>query len=164
MYYLRHPKLHSVDVNIGEACAALLAVQLGMLEGCTSLFLEGDSLTTIVAINKANCFTEWSFSIIANIHHQVQFIQRWIPSKITRSANFRACHIAKLAASNLVSRAFPILPLFFLLLGSTVGKITLFSSPPTPFLLYLLRKKEEEDVAILFNKHKIGSYFKAFSK
>jgi hypothetical protein len=128
MYYLRHPKLHSVDVNMGEACAALPAVQLGTSEGCTSLFLEGDSLTIILAINKA---IEWSLSIIANIHHQLQFIQRWIPSKITRSANFRAHHTAKLAASNLVSRAFPILPIFFLLLGSAVGKITLFS-PPSP--------------------------------
>lgn len=57
-------------MNLGEATAALLAVQLASLEGYSSLMLERDSLTSILAINNAKCSTEWNFSsVIVDIHY-----------------------------------------------------------------------------------------------
>jgi len=45
-------RLPSMDANMEEAHATLLAVNLAISECCDSLFLEGDSLITILAINK----------------------------------------------------------------------------------------------------------------
>jgi hypothetical protein len=45
-------RLPSMDANMEEAHATLLAVNLAISECCDSLFLEGGSLITILAINK----------------------------------------------------------------------------------------------------------------
>jgi hypothetical protein len=58
-----------VQVNAGEAFAALSAFQLTSSFGCTSLCLEGDLLTVILAVNKASLLTDWNFApIIGDIH------------------------------------------------------------------------------------------------
>jgi hypothetical protein len=41
-------KLPSLDANLGEAHAAMLATSLAVSLGCASLILEGDSLLTIL--------------------------------------------------------------------------------------------------------------------
>lgn len=74
-----------------------------IMEGSSNLFLEGDSLTTILAINRANLFSDMAISpIITDIQLKLQQVQVWTASKNSSSANFRAYHIAKWAASNLV--------------------------------------------------------------
>jgi hypothetical protein len=52
-------KLKMMDVNIGEAKAALLATNLALSLNARQLILEGDSLITISAINKPNLMRDW---------------------------------------------------------------------------------------------------------
>ncbi|GLT60899.1 hypothetical protein SLA2020_336400 [Shorea laevis] len=56
----RSQKLPHSDVALGEASAALLAICLALSVGCSSLQLEGDSLLTILAINKGHLFLGWT--------------------------------------------------------------------------------------------------------
>lgn len=44
-------KLPSMDVGLGEAHATLLVVCLAVSFCCSSLFIEGDSLVTVLTIN-----------------------------------------------------------------------------------------------------------------
>jgi hypothetical protein len=66
------PSLPHLEASAGEAQAGLLVVNLALFNGCSSHFLEGDSLLTILAINKAHLFTDWSCDscapIISDIH------------------------------------------------------------------------------------------------
>lgn len=57
-------KLPLLEVNAGEAQAALLAVQFAFSFDCHSLSLESDSLTVILAINKFSHFSDDSFAPI----------------------------------------------------------------------------------------------------
>jgi hypothetical protein len=62
-------RLPPLEASIGEAQAALLSINLVLFNGCFSLFLEGDSLLSILATNKAHLFTDWSCAaIISDIH------------------------------------------------------------------------------------------------
>lgn len=131
-------------MNLGEATAALLAVQLASLEGYSSLMLERDSLTSILAINNAKCFTEWNFSsVIVDTHYLLHFMPKQTASNISRKANYRARHTAKWTVSNLIFGSIPNSSLFSFLLGSTVRKIHSFSFFfPFPSM-YLFKKKNQ---------------------
>ena len=101
-------KLLSTEVNKGESIAALTGIDLAILQGCNNLLIEGDSLVSILAINNQNLFTEWSIApIIADIQLKLQHFQVWNATKVSRSANFRAHHLAKWAATNLVFGSIP---------------------------------------------------------
>jgi len=92
-----------LDALISEAYAALLATRLAFLVGVSSLFLEGDALLVILAINQPSLFTSWSFAnVISDISLDLISFQSWYASKVSRSANYRAHVLAKWAASNQV--------------------------------------------------------------
>ncbi|GLT55480.1 hypothetical protein SLA2020_285970 [Shorea laevis] len=56
-------KLPLMDINAGEAQAALLAVETATrFYPSSKLILEGDSLMTITALNNTQFCTEWSSS------------------------------------------------------------------------------------------------------
>lgn len=59
-----------VDVNVRDAKAALLTVNLAYSYGCNS------PLIITLAINKAIIFSDWDFApIIGDIHQQLQFFK-----------------------------------------------------------------------------------------
>jgi hypothetical protein len=102
-------KLSSSDALIGEVSAALLATRLAFSVGVCSLFLEGDALLVILAINLHSLFTSWSFAnVILDISLDLISFQSWYASKVSRSANSRAHVLAKWAASNQVFGSIPI--------------------------------------------------------
>jgi hypothetical protein len=75
-------KLSSSDALIGEASAALLATRLALSVGVSSLFLEGDALLVILAINQPSLFSSWSFAnVISNISLDLISFQSWYASK-----------------------------------------------------------------------------------
>jgi hypothetical protein len=116
-------KLPLLEVNAGEAQAALLAIQFASSFGCHSLCLEGDSLTVILAINKVSLFTDWSFApIIGDIHLQLHGFSSWTAVKVSRSANFRAHQLAKWAASNRIFGSIPMSCSFFSSVRINCGK------------------------------------------
>lgn len=53
-------KLPHMDVNLGEAHAALLAIRLATAHGCSPLLIEGDSLLTTLAIKDPHLFLDWN--------------------------------------------------------------------------------------------------------
>jgi hypothetical protein len=63
-------KLPLLDINAGEARAALLAVETANCYCPSSnIILEGDSLVTILALNNPSYCAEWSSSsIIVDVH------------------------------------------------------------------------------------------------
>jgi hypothetical protein len=56
--------------------ATLAAVNLAIKEGSSSLYVEGYSSVTILAINQAQLFTDWAFAlIISDIQLKLQHFQ-----------------------------------------------------------------------------------------
>jgi hypothetical protein len=95
--------LPSMEANQGEANAALLAVHPTSHFGSSSIILERDSLTTILAINYPHVASDWAPTpILADISQQLLFFQNWTALKISRCANYCAYHVAKWAALNCV--------------------------------------------------------------
>lgn len=81
-------KLPSIDVGLGEAHAALLAVRLAASTRCSSLLLEGDSLVTVLAIIGPSLFFDWNIVlVIAGIHLHLFTFSEWKALKILRCAN-----------------------------------------------------------------------------
>ena len=61
-------KLHSSDVLLGEASAALLATRLARSYGLDVFSFEGDALLVILVVNQPTLFAFWHFnSIISDI-------------------------------------------------------------------------------------------------
>lgn len=52
-------KPNSVDINEGEAYAALLASRLANSIGSIPLLLEGDFLIIVQALKNPNCIADW---------------------------------------------------------------------------------------------------------
>jgi hypothetical protein len=101
-------KLLLTDPLIGEASAALLASQLALSSGSDTLFLEGDALLVILAINTPSLSPSWNFSnIVSDIRLGLSSFQSWNALKLSRSANFHAHALAKWAASHLVFGSIP---------------------------------------------------------
>ena len=89
-------KLPSLDANLGEAHAALLAISLAVSVGCPALILEGDSLLTIVVVNDPLLFSVWaSAPVISDSIDLLLSIPVWSAFKISRSANVCAHNVAK---------------------------------------------------------------------
>jgi hypothetical protein len=121
-------KLPSMEANLGEAHAALLAVRLAVSYGCQSLVIEGDSLVTILAINDPSLFSGWCIDpVLADIKDQLLSIPSWKALKISRCANFGAHHVAGWAASNLVFGCIPTISLFLSFVCIKSGKDLLCS-------------------------------------
>jgi hypothetical protein len=51
------PRLHSMDILVGKASAALLITQLALSFGIDYFVLEGDALLVILAVNSPELFT-----------------------------------------------------------------------------------------------------------
>jgi hypothetical protein len=101
-------RLSTTDAAIGEAQAALLAIQSAASFGVYSLILEGDAINIILAIQNPDLFKDWNFaSIISDINFFLLSFHSWKASKISRSANVRAHLLARWAASNLVFGSIP---------------------------------------------------------
>jgi hypothetical protein len=101
-------KLPSLDANLGEAHAVLLAISLVVSVGCTALCLKGDSLLTIVAVNDPLLFYAWaSAPLILDSLDLLLSIPVWSALKIYRSANVCAHNVAKWAASHRVFGSIP---------------------------------------------------------
>jgi hypothetical protein len=116
-------KLPSMEANLGEAHAALLAVRLAVSFGYRSLVIEGDSLVTILAINDPSLFFDWSIDpVLTDIKDQLLSIPSWKALKISRCANFGAHHVARWAASNLVFGCIPTTSLFLSFVCIRSGK------------------------------------------
>jgi hypothetical protein len=127
-------KLHSTDVLLGEASAALLTTRLAASTGYGCFALEGDALLVILAVNQPHLFSTWQFaSIVSDITLDLSFFQSLSALKISRCANFRAHCLAKWAATHLVFGSIPIDLPFFLPFGSRMGKIL----PCNPFPLFI---------------------------
>jgi exonuclease III len=102
-------KLHSFDVLLGEASAALLATRLARSYGLDVFFLEGDALLVSLAVNQPALFSSWHFSsVISDICFELSSFRRWHASKVSRCANFRAHALAKWAATNHVFGSIPL--------------------------------------------------------
>jgi hypothetical protein len=96
-------RLSTTDTAIGEAQAALLAIQSVASFGVYSLILEGDAINIILTIQNPDLFKDWNFaSIISDINFFLLSFHSWKASKISRSANVRAHLLARWAAFNLV--------------------------------------------------------------
>jgi len=94
-------KLTSSDALLGEASTALLTSQLAASSGCGNLFLEGDALLVILAINNPPLSSSWSFAnCISDISLVLSYFHSWNTFIVSRSANFRAHCLTKWAASN----------------------------------------------------------------
>ncbi|GLT55002.1 hypothetical protein SLA2020_281580 [Shorea laevis] len=95
-------KIPCMDINAGEAQAALLAVETATrFYPSSSLILEGDSLTTITALNNPNYCTDWSSrDIISDVILLLSSFSSWSATKVSRSINLRAHLVAKWAASH----------------------------------------------------------------
>jgi hypothetical protein len=102
-------KIPLMDINAGEAQAALLAVETATrFYPSSSLILEGDSLITITALNNPNYCTEWSSrGIIADVIFLLSSFSSWSATKVSRSINLRAHLVAKWAASHNVYGSIP---------------------------------------------------------
>ncbi|GLT52905.1 hypothetical protein SLA2020_262140 [Shorea laevis] len=101
-------RLPAMEANQGEAHAALLAVQLASQHGSSPLILEGDSLSTILAINSPHISSDWSAAhVIADALQLLSSLPVWTALKVSRCANSFAHHTAKWAASNLVFGSIP---------------------------------------------------------
>lgn len=101
-------RLSTTDAAIGEAQAALLAVQCAASFGVYSLILEGDAINIILAIQQPDLFQDWNFaSIISDVNFFLFSFTSWKASKVSRSANVRAHLLARWAASNLVFGSIP---------------------------------------------------------
>jgi hypothetical protein len=86
----------------------LLALQLALSLGFDTLFLEGDALLVILAINTPSLFHSWNFSnIVSDIILDLSSFQSWNGLKVSRSANFRAHALTKWAASHLIFGSIP---------------------------------------------------------
>jgi hypothetical protein len=102
-------KLHSSDVLLGEASAALLATRLARSSGLDVFLLEGDALLVSLAINQPALFSSWHFnSVISDICLELTSFRSWHASKVSRCANFRAHALAKWAATHLVFGSIPL--------------------------------------------------------
>jgi hypothetical protein len=101
-------KLLLTDPLIGEASVALLASQLTLSSGFDTLFLEGDALLVILAINTPSLFPTWNFSnIVSDIRLCLSSFQSWNALKVSCSANFCAHALTKWVASYLVFGSIP---------------------------------------------------------
>lgn len=134
-------KLSYSDALLGEASTALLTSQLATSSGCGNLFLEGDALLIILAINNPHLFSSWSFAnCISDISLVFSSFHSWNAFKVSRSANFWAHCLAKLAASNHVFGSIPIGSPIFSSIRIRSGKdpnlVTLFS--------YSIKKKKKK--------------------
>jgi len=99
---------------LGEASTALLTSQLAASSGCGNLFLEGDALLVILAINNPSLFSYWSFAnCISDFSLVLSSFHSWNALKVSRNANFQAHCLAKWAAFNHVFGNIPIgFPIF----------------------------------------------------
>jgi hypothetical protein len=90
------------NVNVGEAQAALLAVEEAhKLSTSLNVILEGDSLSTIIALHASIADREWSSAaIISDISYLFSFFPSWSATKVSRRVNLRAHLVAKWAASH----------------------------------------------------------------
>jgi hypothetical protein len=102
-------KLAAMDANLGEAHAALLAIELSVSFSSTSLILEGDSLLTIIAIKDPHpTFSGWASSpVIFDLQNVFLSIPVWSTLKTFKCANFFAHQVAKWAASHFVFGSIP---------------------------------------------------------
>jgi hypothetical protein len=113
--------------------------------GVSSLFLEGDALLVILAINQPSLFTSWSFAnVISDISLDLISFQSWHASKVSRSANYRSHVLAKWAASNQVFGSILIGSPFSLPSGSGVAKIL----PCSPFSYSIWKKKKKKNFTL----------------
>jgi hypothetical protein len=94
-------KLPSMDVGLGEAHIAFLAVRLTVSFGYSSLVVEGDSLVTMMAINNPHLFFDWNIEpLIFDILLQLHSFPVLKALKILRCANFCAHQVTRWAATN----------------------------------------------------------------
>jgi hypothetical protein len=102
-------KIPTMDINAGEAQAALLAVKIATrFYSSSSLILEGDSLITITALNNPNYVSEWSSrEIISDVIFLLSSFSSWSATKVSRSINLRAHLVVKWAASHNVYGSIP---------------------------------------------------------
>jgi hypothetical protein len=100
--------LYSSDVLLGEASAALLAIQCAATLGYVDIILEGDSLLVILALNSPTSFASWCFcNIISDTSVLLSSFKNWKALKVFYSANFRAHALSKWAATNHVFGSIP---------------------------------------------------------
>ncbi|GLT71069.1 hypothetical protein SLA2020_431110 [Shorea laevis] len=95
-------KIPLLDINAGEAKAALLAIETTAdLYPLSKIILEGDSLVTIMALNNPDFCTDWSSrGIISDVLSSLSSFSSWSATKVSRSVNLRAHLVAKWAASH----------------------------------------------------------------
>jgi hypothetical protein len=95
-------RLPFLNVNVGKASTALLGVEEAIkLSSTLHVILEGDSLSTILALHSSCLDREWSSAaIISDISYLFFFFLSWSATKVSRSVNFRAHLVAKWAASH----------------------------------------------------------------
>jgi hypothetical protein len=94
-------KLKSLDVNIGEAMAALLATNLALSLNVRYLILEGESLIAISAINKPSLISHWHIHpIISDVISNLASCSSWEAVKGPRHVNQRVHFAAKWAATH----------------------------------------------------------------
>ncbi|GLT61083.1 hypothetical protein SLA2020_338140 [Shorea laevis] len=95
-------KLPLLDINVGEAKAALLAIEAAKFYySYSNIILEGDSLVTVLALNNPSYCADWSSSgFIANAISLFSSFSSWSATKVSRSINLRAHLVVKWAASH----------------------------------------------------------------
>jgi hypothetical protein len=94
-------KLTYSDALLVEVSAALLTSQVAASSDCRNLFLEGDALLVILAINNPPLFSYWSFAnCISDISLVLSSFHSWNALKVSRNTNFWVHCLAKWVASN----------------------------------------------------------------
>ncbi|KAF5475078.1 hypothetical protein F2P56_006923, partial [Juglans regia] len=90
----------NVSSNLGETMASLMAISKAKRLGLKKIILEGDSSTTITAINNSADEDDWITSpIIKDIKHHLLSFEVWKVRKIHRSKNRCAHDLAQWAAA-----------------------------------------------------------------
>jgi hypothetical protein len=83
------------DPNFGEALAARLAASLAASLHQKNFSLEGDSTVVISALNNPSISLDWHIEfVIANALAMIPASSLWLATKIHRSTNFCAHHVA----------------------------------------------------------------------
>jgi hypothetical protein len=96
------------DPNFGEALATRLAASLVASLHLKNFSLEGDSAVVISALNNPSISLDWHIeSIIANALSMIPASSLWLATKIHRSVNFCAHHVAFWTAARVFSDCIP---------------------------------------------------------
>jgi hypothetical protein len=105
-----------------------------------SSILEGDALNVVLTIQQPHLFEGWNFSnVVSDISLYLHSFFGWKADKVSRSANFRAHYLAKLATSHLV---FGSIPIGLSILSSIRNRSEKLRSSLVTFFPFQFRKKK----------------------